>query len=515
MLRADLASFRVVGGEIVPDWLGPTDHPWLRDVLDRVVACAGRRVHDLDRALRRPMVRVVPTRRLRMAIAVIRNLVDTHMPRMAIDPSEVRDALFHASSSARCTIPWSRDDVLLQVARALRKDVPTLEGCLFLDLPPERLVVLPTPLPAPADLVLLTNLALVQTLVLRAASLRIRAFGGSRDLVRHVRLRGLLCVARRVPSGVELEVSGPVALFRRTTLYGRASASLVPRLPWCERFDFEARCVVRDTEAVLRLQPSDPIFPAAPPRRFDSRIEEVFARDLARRFPDWTLVRETEPVDVDGTLVFPDFTLFRDAEPEIRWTIEIVGFWTPEYLRTKLDRLARAGSWRWIACIDERLNCGDTDLPPTLHVVRYRRRIDPGVVIEIASQSPVNAPAVPPSGPEVERARLGPRSYFLDWAGRRSPSDGVHAKLASLRPGAPMRLKAERGFCFVADHEDHPVAALAASAREEWIPRLARIRDVRIREMLPRSRDQSGITYRSQLLVDRWTVPLVDITWDP
>jgi len=515
LLRAELASFRVVDGEIVPDWLSPIDHPWLRDLLDRVVACAGRRVHDLDEELRRPTVRVVPTRRLKMARAVIRGLVDTRLARTAIEPTDVRDALLHASSAARHTGTWSRDDVLLQVARAMHTDGSTLERCLFLDLPPERLVVLPTPVPAPADLVLLTNLALVQTLVLRAASLRIRAFGSSRDLVRYVRLRGLLCVARRVPSGVELEVSGPVALFRRTTLYGRASASLVPRLPWCERFDFEARCVVRDTEAVLRLGPSDPIFPAAPPKQFDSRVEEGFARDLTRRFPDWTLVREAEPVDLDGTLVFPDFTLFRDAEPHVRWTIEIVGFWTPEYLRTKLDRLARAGSCRWIACIDERLNCGDTDLPPTLRVVRYRRRIDPSVVIEIASQSPVSAAPVPLPRPGVERASLGPGSYFLDWAGRRSPSDGVHATLASMRPGAAVRLMAERGFCFVANDHDQPVAALSASARAEWIPRLARIRAVRIREMLPRSREQSGPAYRAQLLVDRWIVPLVDITWNP
>jgi hypothetical protein len=104
--------------------------------------------------------------------------------------------------------------------------------------------------------------------------------------------------------------------------------------------------------------------------------------------PDWDLVREPRPVEVGGALLFPDFELVHRRDPTRRCLLEIVGFWTPEYLAEKLRRFRAAGLERVILCIDARRRCSDDDLPATAKTIRYKRRIDPREVLAMLQQLP-------------------------------------------------------------------------------------------------------------------------------
>jgi predicted nuclease of restriction endonuclease-like RecB superfamily len=95
------------------------------------------------------------------------------------------------------------------------------------------------------------------------------------------------------------------------------------------------------------------------------------------------VVREPEPVDAAGTLIFPDFALQHRANPARRWLLEIVGFWTAEYVQRQLARYRSARLPKLIICIDEERNCARTDLPASARVVRFRRRVDPAAVLAI------------------------------------------------------------------------------------------------------------------------------------
>jgi hypothetical protein len=81
--------------------------------------------------------------------------------------------------------------------------------------------------------------------------------GNARDIVRYAKLRGLLCVASTAPPevafGATLEISGPLALFHRTRVYGNALASLVPRVSWCDRFELSAECLLTGETRALRV----------------------------------------------------------------------------------------------------------------------------------------------------------------------------------------------------------------------------------------------------------------------
>jgi hypothetical protein len=264
----------------------------------------------------------------------------------------------------------------------LRVVPEALRDALFADLPGERLALPPASLD-PGELALRANLLVAQSLLARAFRVSIALEGNARAVVRNASLRGLMCSVTEGPAAdaVRVEVSGPFALFRRTLLYGRALGSLLPVLAWTRRFRLEAVCELRDRQATVRLASGDPIFPSAEPRRFDSRVEERFARDFGRAAPGWTVVREPEPIQAGAHLVFPDFAIHPRHDPGDRWLVEIVGFWTAEYLAAKLARLREARIANLVLCIDEDLNVGSHDLPTPSRVVRYRRRIDPSAVL--------------------------------------------------------------------------------------------------------------------------------------
>lgn len=378
MLPASLLCCEFRGDAAIPRFLSEADRPWIRTLIDECERAAERPVRELETRLRDSLPGAPEDKRKVVAhllLGLARSCVGAPVP-----PREARAALFLAASRTLAT----REEVILRTASALGVSDGVLLDSLFADLPGERLAVAPPSLD-PADLALRSNLALAQGLLARAHSVRIRIEGNARAVVRHAGLRGLICsVVRDSPAdGALVELSGPYAIFRRTLLYGRALGAVVPVLAWTRRFHLTARCDIRGRSAVVTLASGDPIFPSAEPRRFDSRVEERFARDFARAAPGWEVIREPEPIDADGHLFFPDFAVYPRSIPGRRWLVEIVGFWTADYLARKLERLRRARVSNLIVCLDEDRNVGPDELPADVAVVRYRRRVDAARVLEI------------------------------------------------------------------------------------------------------------------------------------
>lgn len=73
---------------------------------------------------------------------------------------------------------------------------------------------------------------------------------------------------------------------------------------------------------------------------FDSTVEEKFARkfnEVVGETRGWKLVREPDPLIAgDGKAFIPDFLIEKYGN---RVYLEIVGFWTPEYLQRKLQKV--------------------------------------------------------------------------------------------------------------------------------------------------------------------------------
>lgn len=398
-------SSRVEGDRIVPHYFTVHDEPWLRSLMDECARFVGRKRAELHERLQEPLPTHAPRAKLRIAIHVLDALCRQRIV-SAVPPKEARAALFREAAATRAP----RDAIVTRVAESFGVTAVEMESALFADLQGERRIAeLPKSL-SPTRLATDANIAIVSSLVRRAAHVRISVRGNSRSLVRHARLMGLICSLSSAeprasasglggqqrlnasredpPDGVVLEVSGPFSLFRHTEVYGRALASLVPRMAWCNEYELTAACALGRGGhlSTLVLRSGDPIGTGRELARHDSRLEARFERDFRRAAPDWDVIREPRPVASGEALIFPDFELLHRRDNSRRWLLEIVGFWTQKYLKEKLERLRAAGIARLVLCIDQTRHCADDELPPDARIIRYKTRIDPQAVLAIVNR---------------------------------------------------------------------------------------------------------------------------------
>ena len=400
-------STRVEGDRIVPHYFTARDEPWLRSLLDECAGFVGRKLSELQDRLREPLPTRAPKAKLRIAIQVLNALCRERIV-SAVPPKEARAAVFREAAARAADAP--RQVVVSRVAESLGVTALELENALFADLQGERRVAELPKSVSPSRLAVDANIAIVSSLVRRAAHVRIAVSGNSRALIRHARLMGLICTISKAEheqrsaghadsvnlnisrteaaDGVVLDVSGPFTLFRQTEVYGRALASLVPRMAWCNDYELTARCALgRGGQlSTFVLRSGDPIGAGRELARHDSRLEAKFERDFRRATLDWDVIREPRPVASGYTLIFPDFELVHRRDGGRRWLLEIVGFWTQSYLSEKLERLRAAGIDRLVLCIDQNRHCSEADLPTDARIVRYKTRIDPRLVLAIINR---------------------------------------------------------------------------------------------------------------------------------
>jgi uncharacterized protein len=379
LLAEKLIPARIERGTVLPFFLTARDHPWLGILMEEIDRFRGRPRRELAERLRAPLPCAAPFLKSRAAAAVLLRLWKA-VEDAPVDPVLARESVFQAAAARPGA---ARESVLADVAGLLAVSVADLEAALFADLPDERIVRAPDAIPSVQDAALRVNMAIARSLLTRATVVVIRAEGSIRPVVRQARLRGLLCTVHADPRPPEIEISGPFALFRRTLIYGRALGELLPFLTRTARFELRARCCLGGQEGDLTLRSGDPIEPLAESKTFDSKLEARFARDFKRAAPAWDLIREPEPIRAGDSLVFPDFVVRHRLDPRREHLLEIVGFWTADYLERKLARLRAARIGNLILVIDEDRRCAEGDVPEGARVVWYRRRIDPAKILEL------------------------------------------------------------------------------------------------------------------------------------
>jgi uncharacterized protein len=130
-------------------------------------------------------------------------------------------------------------------------------------------------------------------------------------------------------------------VLRQTHRYGAAMARFLPALVACRNWRMHAVIGTRRKgwTVGLDLSSDDGLHSHLPsPDEFDSQVEEAFSEKWGPEARDgWTLVREGEILHRGQKVFVPDF-VFRHADGR-SVPMEIVGFWTPEYLQAKLETL--------------------------------------------------------------------------------------------------------------------------------------------------------------------------------
>ncbi|WXG44240.1 MAG: DUF790 family protein [Promethearchaeati archaeon SRVP18_Atabeyarchaeia-1] len=284
-----------------------------------------------------------------------------------VDPRPARRLVF--TLAANLGLPTSREkraEIMGRAAKELGTTTQDLEKSLWSDFDENLKLRQFYPVDDGA-LIRYYNLGLTQTLLFKAVRVEFTVRRGSfKNIFRSIKRLGLMYFVEYLGADdYEITVEGPMALMKMTEKYGTSIAKLLPVILESEYWKIRAD-ILRRREGFPRIygfeldcreikgQIEAPSEHAVEPiRTFDSAIEEKFWRDFVAFGSGWKIQREPEPLVTSiGTVMIPDFSLEKDG---VKVYLEIVGFWTKEYLERKIQKIRQLSVPNMIIAVDKKL----------------------------------------------------------------------------------------------------------------------------------------------------------------
>ena len=311
-----------------------------------------------------------------------------------VEPEMLREKIF-AYASKRHPIVTKTDRLhrhtgpkaLAKIADELNVSGEAVMDGMYADLEENRLLTGFEP-PTTEWLLDRYNVALAQAMLYRASEMTIRIYRNIptkyKLVFQFIKFFKLMHVVDgNNTDGYQIVLDGPASMFRLSQKYGIQMALFLPALLHCDRWWLDATIVMNKND-YLRFELNDEFGLQShyrDPGEFDSELERHFATQFEKIDTEWTLERETDIIDLKDTVMIPDFAfLHPDGR---RALMEIVGFWTPDYLQKKLWKLKRAAIPNMIIAVSDQLNCSTEDFRDIPgEVLFFKTRIKPKDVLE-------------------------------------------------------------------------------------------------------------------------------------
>ncbi len=397
MLTSDLLLTRARGPYIEPRYIDPQAPHYLglaQDLIGLFAEHQGKTRRELQAALdlyegdrtdyrvQRGLVRLLSDERCQFRIAA------------PIPPEDLRREVFALGREHHPIVrepnliyPVTREHILEQIALKRELAVEQVDGALYADLPENHLLA-EFAAPEPEALLHRYNLALAQALLYRCELLRLSVHRNLpvryKQLFKFIKFYRLIhTITGDLDAGYEILLDGPISMFRLTQKYGFQMALFLPALLLCNRWGMSASIVRSDgrkQEFALDDQ-CGLISHYRDQTLYDSLLEQTFAQRFEKADTQWQLERETEIINLKETVMIPDFA-FRHPDGRTA-LLEIVGFWRPEYLRRKLEKLRQAQRRDLIVAVSRDLNVSEEEFAGVSGgVFFFKNRIQPKEVVE-------------------------------------------------------------------------------------------------------------------------------------
>lgn len=233
---------------------------------------------------------------------------------------------------------------------------------------------------SPEALLTRYNLAQLQACLYKARSMVVKASADFAAIVRYAKLARLLVDTRRISaSEYRIDLSGPASVLHETRRYGVTFARFTSALVACRGWSMTATVITPwGRDAQLHVTSEDGYRShVTSPAEFDSEVEEALAKKWGEACEGWRLVREAGILQEGQATFVPDFLLRHEDGREA--FLEVVGFWTPEYLAAKRKTVALFKDRRIVLAIPRRTA---KDGAVGAGVVVYKTRIKPDEVVK-------------------------------------------------------------------------------------------------------------------------------------
>ena len=313
------------------------------------------------------------------ALSLLLDRKSTFVCHCKVDPIDLRRNIFQATQQFGLpTTPESRQRILENVASKIALTVENVEEYIYSDLDDE-LVLEKFLAPSALELLAEYNLSLTQTLLFNATEISFTSSGNWQFLFHAIKKFGLIYEVYQ-DNGLWVKIDGPASLFKLTQRYGVGIAKLLPIIVSNSEWTIKAKVLWRFTNEIcdfkLESQKHGTLLkkPYSPIATYDSSIEEDFASHFQGVNSGWVLKREPEPVSAGKQVIIPDFSL---EKSNIKIYLEIVGFWTEEYLLRKIEKLKQV-EVKMLLLVNEALTCeklSALEKRPQLDLIYYRHKI--------------------------------------------------------------------------------------------------------------------------------------------
>ena len=405
MLTLDLLRFRVSGDTVTPIYLDPRGKylAAAERIVEAYSSCVGESACRLEEKLDE-MAGSAPDYKVYRGLAKMMSGYATIEPPSELDAEALRMEVFEAAARDRPLVRTpdlvftkSASQKLQSIAADKGIPVSKLETSLYADLKESQIIRSVDSSLTGAHLIDRYNTALAQAMLYRATRMIIDVGDGYRTVFKYIKLARLMHSIKPRETGYRIDIDGPLSLFSNVERYGIAMAKLLPAVLKCREWRLAAKVNVAGSEKLFRLSPraglkshcrDEPVFDSAPEEAFFAK----FARNTRSK---WRIEREGTVLDLKETVLIPDFA-FRHSDGRVVH-LEIVGFWTPDYLARKIDKLSRVRDAAVVVAVPESLNCSAEQFAGT--AIRYKSRL---LVKDVL-------PALDAAAPPAERPARGKR----------------------------------------------------------------------------------------------------------
>ena len=299
----------------------------------------------------------------------------------SVTPHKIRRYLYEKGYT---TNEEERDTLLQEASQEFCVSIADIESSFWADREEYQIVTTIDDISA-SDLIRNYNLSLTQTLLFDALSLEFITSGNFQEIFRMIKYLGLMY---EIQTGKDLltRVTGPSSLFRKTKKYGTSLAKLIPKImkasSWKIKAQIETQVAGEPRIYIFELSKSKKeLFPEIIDidQKFDSLVEENFLKRFSSLRKDWTIKREPTILEAGPSVMIPDFSVERRGK---KLYIEVVGFWTPEYLEKKIEKI-KAIKEEILLLVSKELQCTTKDFrKKNIDIIFYDKDIPMKPVLE-------------------------------------------------------------------------------------------------------------------------------------
>ena len=349
MLTRELAIATFDRGRLIPDRLTRVSHaPYIglsQSMLEVYRNGVGKSRRSLHTAVRQLFQGIsdCPPRRI-LAFCKLLDDASDYADSDRGKTAKLRQAVFRAAAQHHPLVTVSdslfdslESKVKKQIAENLGMDWPELHDSLFADLIENHQLKTFRGFDRAESLLARYNVAQAQVALFDAVQMTVVAKQDFKTILRYAKLARLMHRITKRTNQYVFEFDGPASLLQNTHRYGLAMAKFLPGLLSCRGWSMVATIRGSRFHHSLRLEMDDQCGLTSETvlaNEFDSKVEESFYSKWGEEPRNgWTLERETEILHRGQTAFFPDF-VFVHAQGH-RVLMEVIGFWTPEYLDHK------------------------------------------------------------------------------------------------------------------------------------------------------------------------------------